>query len=55
MRNFSPHTQRWYVQQVSQFSRYCQHSPDRLGQEEIRGHQLLSADEVSSFSTVWQG
>jgi integrase/recombinase XerD len=53
VRNFSPHTQRWYVQQVSQFARYCQESPDRLGQDEIRGYQLyLTNDRKLAVSSV---
>ena len=53
VRNFSPHTQRSYVQQVSQFARYCQQSPDRLGQEEIRSYQLyLTNDRKLAVSSV---
>lgn len=53
VRNFSLHTQRSYVQQVSQFARYCQQSPDRLGQEEIRGYQLyLTNDRKLAVSSV---
>jgi integrase/recombinase XerD len=53
VRNFSPHTQRSYVQQVSQFARYCQQSPDRLGQEEIRSYRLyLTNDRKLAVSSV---
>lgn len=53
VRNFSPHTQRSYVQQVSQFARYCQQSPDQLGQEEIRCYQLyLTNDRKLAVSSV---
>jgi integrase/recombinase XerD len=53
VRNFSLHTQRSYVQQVSQYARYCQQSPDRLGQEEIRGYQLyLTNDRKLAVSSV---
>jgi integrase/recombinase XerD len=53
VRNFSLHTQRSYVQQVSQFARYCQQAPDRLGQEEIRGYQLyLTNDRKLAVSSV---
>ena len=53
VRNFSPHTQRSYVQQVSQFARYCQQSPDRLGHEEIRSYQLyLTNDRKLAVSSV---
>ena len=53
VRNFSLHTQRSYVQQVSQFARYCQQSPDQLGPEEIRGYQLyLTNDRKLAVSSV---
>ena len=53
VRNFSPHTQRSYVQQVTQFARYCQQSPDRMGPEEIRGYQLyLTNDRKLAVSSV---
>jgi integrase/recombinase XerD len=40
VRNFSPHTQTAYVQQVSLFARYFHQSPEALGPEEIRSYQL---------------
>ena len=53
VRNFSPHTQRSYVQQVSQFARHFQRSPDQLGPEEIRGYQLfLTNDRKLAVSSV---
>jgi len=53
VRNFSLHTQRSYAQQVSQFARYFQQSPDRLGPEEIRGYQLyLTNDRKLAVSSV---
>jgi site-specific recombinase XerD len=53
VRNLSLHTQRSYVQQVSQFARYFQQSPDRLGPEEIRGYQLnLTNDRNLAVSSV---
>ena len=36
VRNFSPHTQNSYVQQVSLFARHFSKSPELLGPEEIR-------------------
>jgi hypothetical protein len=36
VRNFSPHTQNSYVQQVSLFARHFSKSPEVLGPEEIR-------------------
>ena len=40
VRNFSPHTQDSYVQQVSLFARYFSKSPEVLGPEEIRSYQV---------------
>ena len=40
VRNFSPHTQASYVQQVSLFARHFRQAPDALGPEEIRTYQL---------------
>jgi Phage integrase, N-terminal SAM-like domain len=39
VRNFSPHTQDFYVQQVSLFARHFSKSPGVLGSEEIRSYQ----------------
>ena len=53
VRNFSPHTQRSYVQQVSQFARHFEKSPDLLGPEEIRSYQLhLTNDRKLAASSV---
>ena len=53
VRNFSPHTQRSYVQQVSQFARHFEKSPDLLGPEEIRSYQLhLTNDRKLAVSSV---
>ena len=38
VRNFSPHTQDSYVQQVSLFARYFSKSPEVLGPEDIRSY-----------------
>jgi integrase/recombinase XerD len=45
VRNLSPHTQRSYVQQVSQFARHFEKSPEGLGPEEIRAYQLYLTNE----------
>lgn len=41
-RNVSPHTQRSYVQQVSQFARYCQQSPDRWARRRFAATSSIS-------------
>jgi len=45
VRNFSPHTQASYVQQVALFARHFRQSPDALGPEEIRTYQLYLTNE----------
>ncbi len=45
VRNLSPHTQRSYVQQVSQFARHFERSPEQLGPEEIRTYQVYLTNE----------
>ena len=45
VRNFSPHTQDSYVQQVSLFARYFRKSPEVLGPEEIRSYQIYLTNE----------
>jgi integrase/recombinase XerD len=45
VRNFSPHTQMSYVQQVARFARYFQQSPESLGPEEIRAYQLYLTND----------
>jgi len=45
VRNFSPHTQNSYVQQVSLFARHFSKSPDVLGPEEIRSYQVYLTNE----------
>ena len=44
-RNFSPHTQDSYVQQVSLFARHFSKSPEVLGPEEIRSYQIYLTNE----------
>ena len=45
VRNFSPHTQNSYVQQVSLFARHFNKSPEVLGPEEIRSYQVYLTNE----------
>ena len=45
VRNFSPHTQNSYVQQVSLFARHFSKSPDVLCPEEIRSYQVYLTNE----------
>jgi integrase/recombinase XerD len=45
VRNFSPHTQTSYQEQVSRFARHFQQSPERLGPEEIRAYQIYLTNE----------
>src|SRR5215469_9454210 len=45
VRNFSPHTQASYVQQVSLFARHFNRSPEVLGPEEIRSYQVYLTNE----------
>jgi integrase/recombinase XerD len=45
VRNFSPHTQTSYLEQVSRFARHFQQSPERLGPEEIRAYQIYLTNE----------
>ena len=56
VRNFSPHTQNSYVQQVSLFARHFSKSPEVLGPEEIRSYQVYLTNEkklvVSSILTA---
>jgi len=47
VRNFSPHTQDSYVQQVSLFARHFSKSPEVLGPEEIRSYQVYLTNERS--------
>ncbi len=53
VRNLAPHTQRSYLQQVSQFARYFGKSPDLLGPDDIRAYQLhLTQEKQLSASSV---
>ena len=53
VRNFSPHTQTSYVQQVSRFARHFQRSPECLGPEEIRAYQVyLTNDKKLAVGSI---
>ena len=55
VRNLSLHTQDAYVQQVSQFARHFNRSPELLGPEEIRSYQVYLTNErklAPSLSTL---
>jgi integrase/recombinase XerD len=54
MRNFSPHTQASYVQQVSLFARHFSKPPEVLGLRTslFFGYQLLPTDLVPPNSLI---
>jgi len=53
VRNLAPHTQRSYLQQVSQFARHFGKSPELLGPDDIRAYQLyLTRDKRLSASSI---
>jgi integrase/recombinase XerD len=53
IRNLAPHTQRSYLQQISQFARHFGKSPDLLGPDDIRAYQLhLTRDKCLSASSI---
>ena len=53
VRNFSPHTQASYLQQISQFAHYFHTSPEALGPEEIHLYQVhLVQERELSISSV---
>ena len=55
VRNLSPHTQAFYVQQVSLFARYFKKSPEVLGTAAIRSYLLyLTHDRHVASSTYNQ-
>ena len=53
VRNLSPHTQRPYLQYISQFAHHFHKSPDLLGPVEIRAFQLyLTRDRQLAASSI---
>lgn len=53
VRNLAPHTQRSYLQQISQFARHFGKSPELLGPDDIRTYQIhLSQDRQLSASSM---
>jgi integrase/recombinase XerD len=53
IRNLAPHTQRSYLQQISQFARHFGKSPELLGPDDIRAYQLhLTQDRRLSPSSI---
>jgi integrase/recombinase XerD len=53
IRNLAPHTQRSYLQQISQFARHFGKSPELLGPDDIRTYQVhLSRDRQLSASSM---
>ena len=53
IRNLALHTQRSYLQQVSQFARHFGKSPELLGPDDIRAYQLhLTRDKHLSASSI---
>jgi integrase/recombinase XerD len=53
IRNLAPHTQRSYLQQISQFARHFGKSPELLGPDDIRTYQIhLSRERQFSASSM---
>jgi hypothetical protein len=52
VRNFSPHTQNSYVQQVSLFARHFSKSPEGLGPDEIRSYQVYLTNSCQGWATL---
>ncbi len=53
VRNLAPHTQRPYLQQISQFARHFRKSPELLGPDDIRAYQLhLTRDKHFSARSI---
>jgi site-specific recombinase XerD len=54
VRNLSPATQRSYIHAVSKFSRYFDHSPARLGLEDVRAFQVHLISKGISWASLNQ-
>ena len=55
VRNFSPNTQRAYVDRVAEFARYFRRSPELLGPKHIHAYQVfLAQTKQASWSTFNQ-
>jgi len=54
IRNLSRSTQQSYIYAVAKFSRHFQHSPDRLGMEEVRAYQLHLVEQKYSWTHINQ-
>jgi integrase/recombinase XerD len=54
IRNLSPATQQSYLYAVAKFSRHFNHSPDRLGVEDVRAYQLHLIARQRSWSHINQ-
>ena len=55
VRNFSPRTQQIYVDRVAKFAKHFGKSPELLGPEDIRSHQVcLINNKNASRSTLNQ-
>jgi integrase/recombinase XerD len=54
LRNYSPRTQRTYLDHVARFARHFHRSPDRLGLEDVRNYQLHLLQQKASWSAFNQ-
>jgi integrase/recombinase XerD len=52
IRHFGAHTQRDYVRQIYEFSRFLGHSPDRAEPEDLRRYQLHLASLGASYARM---
>lgn len=52
VRNYSPRTQKKYIDAVAKFARHFGKSPDQLGPEDVRTYQVFLVNERSASWTV---